>query len=728
MSGLPPLSRIKQRLAGRGDSEHAQNLIRIVITSLFITYLGWRWAHQAHADTLPVTWLILVFELTVAIGLMVAILRRPQVSHVRRWIGMFTDYACMGAIMAIQGEVAAPLYAVCMWVTIGNGMRYGSGYLRAATALGGLCFLMVIVVSPYWQANPYLSWGLLLGLIAIPLYFDSLLHALTRAVSEARHANEAKSRFLANMSHEFRTPLNGLSGMTEVLATTELDAEQRECLGTIQASARSLLSLVEEVLDISAIEAGKLRIDREDFALAELLDAIGLILQPQARAKGLDYSVEIAPGVPEWLAGDTGHLRQVLLNIAGNAVKFTDEGFVRVRVLRLGEAGDGHRLRFEVLDSGIGVPAAMRDRLFDAFEQADVGLARRYEGTGLGTTIAKSLVEAMGGAIGHQDLAPRGSLFWFELPFAAAQRDAAPADGDAGGPPADAGEAAASNVIAFSNPFLRHRARVRSMRILVADDHEANRMVLQRLLEKAGHRVVCVNGAEQVLDLLSDAEFDAVIVDLHMPGMSGLDMLKQLRVMQASGMPYTPVMVLSADVTPDSIRRCQQAGAYAFLAKPVMAVKLLDTLAEIAANGRVAPATNSVVVHTHAPQDGVLDPGVLDELAALGMGEGFEQQFIAQCMSDSLDCMAAISAAGEAGQWERLREHAHALRGVASNLGLVAVATGGGELMRMPDWQAQGEWRQLTARLREQIAQGRAALDARTQANRVRSEERTPRP
>ena len=723
---LPPFADwVRRRLSRRGDSEHAQNLIRIVITALFITYLGWRYFHHAHGDTLPVTWLILVFELCVALCLMAAILVRPQISHVRRWIGMFTDYVCMGAIMAIEGEVAAPLYAVCMWVTIGNGMRYGSGYLRAATALGGLCFLSVIVVSPYWQANPYLSWGLLLGLIAIPLYFDSLLHALTRAVTDARHANEAKSRFLANMSHEFRTPLNGLSGMTEVLATTQLDTEQRECLGTIQASARSLLSLVEEVLDISAIEAGKVRLDRQDFSLREIVDGIGLILQPQARKKGLEYSVEIAAELPERLVGDAGHLRQILLNLAGNAVKFTEQGYVRLRVGAVpSTARDRLQVRFEIVDSGIGVAPGMRDRLFDAFEQADVSLARRYEGTGLGTTIAKGLTEAMGGSIGYEDNPPLGSLFWFELPLervpGVAAKDERRAEVQA-----EAAESA-SNVIAFSNPFLRHRARVRSMRLLVADDHEANRMVLQRLLEKAGHRVVCVNGAEQVLDLLSDADFDAVVVDLHMPGMSGLDMLKQLRVMQASGAPYTPVMVLSADVTPDSIRRCQQAGAYAFLAKPVMAAKLLDTLAEIAANGRALPGS-SVVVHSQAPQQGVLDTGVLDELAALGMGDNFEQQFIRQCLSDAEDCMVGMGEAGEANQWERLREQAHALRGVASNLGLVVVAGSGGELMRMPDWQLQGEWRARLAKLREQIAQGRSALDARVQSARTREDERTPR-
>lgn len=711
---------MQRRLARRPDSEHVQNFIRIVITALFIGYLGWRYFHQDHEDTLLATWLILVFELSVAVSLAVAILMQPQVSPVRRAIGMLTDYGCMGAIMAIQGEPAAPLYAVCMWVTIGNGMRYGSRYLRAATAMGCACFLAAILVSPYWQRNPYLAWGLLIGLAAVPLYFDSLLQALTLAVSEARHANEAKSRFLANMSHEFRTPLNGLSGMTEVLATTSLDNEQRECLSTIQASARSLLSLVEEVLDISAIEAGKIRIDKEDFSLRELVDAISLILQPQARGKGLDYRVEIGANVPNWVCGDPGHLRQVLLNLVGNAVKFTDEGYVQLRIASPPVQGrDGIRVHFEIADSGIGIPSDLRPRLFDAFEQADVGLARRHEGTGLGTTIAKGLVESMGGQIGFRDNAPRGSLFWFELPFEA---------GTPAGMVAAQGVAKAdpvSNVIAFSNPFLRHRARVRSMRILVADDHEANRMVLQRLLEKAGHKGFCVAGAEEVLDRLEESQYDAVIVDLHMPGMSGLDMLKQLRMLQATGMSYTPVMVFSADVTPDSIRACEQAGAYAFLAKPVVAARLLDTLADIAANGRPLPGGS--VVATAAPVvDGVLDPGVLDELASLGMGEGFEQQFIRQCLSDAGDCMAGIGESGGQGQWERLREHAHALRGVASNLGLAQVAAGVGEMMRMTDWQLKAEWKPRHAALQEQIVQGKAALDVHSASRRIRDDECTP--
>ncbi|QIF21127.1 response regulator [Xanthomonas oryzae pv. oryzae] len=719
-----PLTWLKQRLSGRPDTEHAQNLIRIIITTLFISYLGWRY-HNTHGDTLMATWLILVGELVVSLALMVAILLRPQVSHRRRLIAMLLDYTCTGAIMAIQGEPASPLYAVCMWVTIGNGLRYGSNYLRAATAMASLSVLSAILISPYWKANPYLSWGLLLGLIAVPLYFDSLLRAMTRAVREARHANQAKSRFLANMSHEFRTPLNGLSGMTEVLATTRLDVEQKECLNTIQASARSLLSLVEEVLDISAIEAGKIRIDRRDFSLRDLIGSVNMILQPQAKTRGLDYGTEVATDVPDLLKGDTGHLRQVLLNLLGNAVKFTDHGHVLLRVARLaGNGADTVRLRFDVEDSGIGVPMDMRPRMFEAFEQADMGLSRRYEGTGLGTTIAKGLIVAMGGAIGYTPNRPSGSVFWFELQLEIGILEKAAPTRTPVGVLETPDELEPSNVIAFSNPFLRHRARVRSMRMLVADDHEANRMVLQRLLEKAGHRVMCVNGAEQVLDAMADEDFDAVIVDLHMPGMSGLDMLKQLRVMQASGMRYTPVVVLSADVTPEAIRACEQAGARAFLAKPVVAAKLLDTVAELAVSTRPL-ATQAPVVQAPTSFEGVLDASVLDELAALGMGEEFERQFIRQCLDDAHNCVGAIERDGSRSDWEQLREGAHALRGVASNLGLAQLASSGGELMRMADWQLQAEWRQLLSALREQLQTGREVLDARLQG--VKDDERSPR-
>ena len=561
------LSQLRLRLSQRQDSEHGQQIVRIVLISLILAYV----LLPAPRHDLPHTQYVGVLAIVLT-GLSLSLLLfgwllwRPARSDPRRVLGMLADYGLIAAGMVQMGEPLSWVYIVVMWVTVGNGMRFGNHYLYVAVAMAMVSFGCTVLLTPYWQQNFRLAIGLWLGLAAVPLYFSTLLRQLTEAMAEARRASEAKSRFLANMSHEFRTPLNGLNGMTEVLATTRLDDEQRECLNTIQASSRSLLALVEEVLDISAIEAGKLRVVAEDFAVTDVIQAIGLILLPQAKAKRLDYRVKVADGVPPRVRGDVGHLRQILLNLAGNAVKFTDHGRVEIRVgVVQADTNGAVRLRFDILDTGIGVAPAMRARLFDAFEQADVSMARRHEGTGLGTTIAKGLVEAMDGDIGYLENPPRGSHFWVELPFAPPQPlvpGAVPSltgDEDVG---------PGGNVIAFADPFLRHRARVRSMQILVADDHEANRMVLQRLLQKAGHRVLCVDGGEAVLDALADSEFDAVIVDLHMPGMSGLDMLKELRVMQAGGGPRTPVLVLSADVTPEAIQRCTQAGAHAFLAKP----------------------------------------------------------------------------------------------------------------------------------------------------------------
>ncbi|MFB9036801.1 ATP-binding protein [Xanthomonas arboricola pv. corylina] len=699
----------------RPDSEHGQAIVRIVLISLILSYVlvpSVRHSLPLHQHTGVLV--IVLTGLGLGLALFGWLLWRPDRSDARRILGMLADYGLMAAGMIQMGEPLAWVYVVVMWVTVGNGLRYGNRYLYLAVAMAVVSFSTTLSMTEYWQHNQRLGVGLEVGLAAVPLYFSSLLRQLTRATAEARRASEAKSRFLANMSHEFRTPLNGLSGMTEVLATTRLDDEQRECLKTIQASTRSLLALVEEVLDISAIEAGKLRINASDFAVHDTLQAIGLILEPQAKAKGLRYQATIAADVPPRVRGDAGHLQQILLNLVGNAVKFTDHGSVQLKVAATDASGRaGLLLRFEVLDTGIGVPVDMRPRLFEAFEQADTGLARRFEGSGLGTTIARGLVQSMGGAIGFEENPEGGSLFWFELPFglATAKPAATPS------PVLHETESTTipGNVIAFADPFLRHRARVRSMQILVADDHLANCLVLQRLLQKAGHRVTCVDGGEAVLDALAEADYDAAIVDLHMPGVSGLDMLKQLRVMQAGGKPGTPIVVLSADVTPESIRSCEQAGAYAFLAKPVAAIKLLDTLAEIAVNQKLRQTDLSIGTRSAAPSGAVLDPAVLDELAELGMGNEFEREFIQQCLSDAAACVVQLGKAAADGDWARLREHAHAVKGVSSNLGLVMLAEQGGELMRLPEAQLRAEWSQRLEQLKTGLKLGREALAQRAQ-------------
>ncbi len=718
----------RARLTNRPDTEHSQVLVRIVITSLFSTYLGWGVSGDGGTTALFEVWLILVGELVVSLVLFAAILRNPGVSHWRRWVGMVSDYAAIGAVMALQGEVASPLYSIYLWVTIGNGLRFGSRYLHYATVLSVLSFFVMSQVTPYWLSNPYLSWGLLAGAAAVPLYFSSLLKALTRAIEDARRANEAKSRFLANMSHELRTPLNGILAMAELLSASKLQKEQRESADMIHTSAQTLLLLIDEVLDISAIEAGKVRRHDEDFDLNQLLSRVYRMLMPQARAKGLEFTIDTDIRIPNALHGDASHLTQILLNLLQNAVKFTERGSIALHAGELSRTDERIVLKLSVRDTGIGIPEEARQRIFRPFEQVDSGRDRRYGGSGLGTTIAKSLTELMGGRIGVEDNPGGGTHFWVELPFRVAHATSQPETIGAQAEQADAvpGERrridATGKVIDFEDPFLRHRIRVRSMRILVADDQPTNRVVLQRLLEKAGHRILFAEDGEQVLDVLAGETPDLVLLDLHMPGLSGLEVIRQARVMQAGHARKTPIVVLSADATVESMREADRAGARTYLTKPISVPKLLDTIASVAAaEGEIAPvqaASAGGMSPDPVMGDAVdKDNPILVELAGMGLGDDFIRDFVEQCLRDIGRSMSGLQQAAASADYEAMREAAHAMRGVAENIGATRLVERCRVVMRLDNVQISRQSQNLTSDLDALVEQ--TACEVRAQLPRL---------
>ncbi|MDX9862723.1 MAG: ATP-binding protein, partial [Rhodospirillales bacterium] len=657
-------------------------------------------------------------------------------------------------------------------------------------------FAAVLATTEWWQDKLPMGIGLLVALVAIPAYSATLIKKLTEAKALAEEANQAKNRFLARMSHELRTPLNAVIGMSDLLSGTPMDRDQREMVRTIKTSGRALLSLIEGILDFSRIEANKVSVIADDFDLHAAIVDLVAILRVQADRRGLVLGVDISPSVPYALNGDWPHLQQILTNLIGNAIKFTEHGHV---LLRVGPAGpdaiDAVRLRFEVIDSGIGIAAEQIDVIFDSFTQADEGANRRNEGVGLGLAISKHLTELLGGRIGVQTAPGKGSTFWVEVPFArqaatvsvetapdlavlVVSRDTALVDSirhglaaahmdvigvsspfeaqnaaagamrgtsspivlidarDAGwraaevarsletfrpsctfafvqiknpllGPSVDGvflcsldvpfDAQALANAIHLAGTFIAARAGTevadrdldfthsasRPLSILVAEDNQVNRMVTEKILARAGHRPTLVVDGDEALDALDDGTFDLAIVDVNMPGTSGIDVVKIYRLTHM-GEAHMPIIGLSADATIETRRACEEAGMDRYLTKPVAAKKLLAEIeAAVAAHGRpisetgTAPAPTSTAavtdIFTHPRFKGeaapAIDRVVVDDLESLGPGGEFLPSLVREFLADAERLATAMRVAVARADARAFRENGHALRSSSANVG-----------------------------------------------------------
>jgi signal transduction histidine kinase/ActR/RegA family two-component response regulator len=412
---------------------------------------------------------------------------------------------------------------------------------------------------------------------------------LEKALTAAREATRMKSRFLANMSHEIRTPMNGVLGMTDFLLGTELTGEQQEYAVSIKRSADSLLGLINDILDLSRIEAGKLRLQKADFSLESAISETVSLFALQARAKGLEFLSNVAPGIPERVSGDAGRLRQVLTNLLGNAIKFTENGQVGLKVEMAGQTRDVIGVKFTVYDSGIGIPQDEQDRLFDAFTQVDESNTRKYGGTGLGLAISKQLVELLGGEIGVESRTGRGSRFWFTANFsyASPKPPAAPAPVKTAPRTDTATRAAAAPgvIVAKSQTGTAQRAETpdapssvhASMRILLAEDNEINQRITLRLLQKLGLAADAVVNGREAVEALEKRQYALVLMDCQMPDMDGFEATAVIRSKE-SGQRHQTICALTANAMDGDRERCLAAGMDDYISKPVGLEKLRQAL------------------------------------------------------------------------------------------------------------------------------------------------------
>ncbi len=775
------------------NAEREQGIIRVIVGVIACFYL-YTLHDLPRISGVPVSAHSMIIPVTIYTTLLLALIHAfPGYHPIRIVFGIAGDLSLVMLVMALTGVKGLPLGVVNLWVIMGNGFRFGPRYLGIATGISAVEFIGVYRLNPWWQQHTVLFDTQLIGIIVLPLYMAVLLTKLEKLIEAANTANQSKSRFLANMSHELRTPLNGIMGLSELLREHASD-RQNELLETLQGSARHLSDIIGKILDFSRLEAGRMTVSVVSFDVGQVVAETVSALLPLARQKNLPVTVLMDTRFPASLRGDPFHLKQILTNLLGNAIKFTESGEVRLTVTPVltSEEPEFH-VRFEISDTGIGIADGEKNRIFESFSQGDDSVTKRYGGAGLGLSITRQLVDLEKGELGFLSQPGKGSIFWVSIPYttdpdltllkpgwttqkqvsvwAPPERqeeirallqllgiDPNSREPDFSGAEASAATPlltrkallailASSTLPAFRNylkthlrPFTEAPLTIVSAdknltpallnlpqtggwiilvdsppspeavsrilgwpitavpssakdsspseastpspsteaTILVVDDQEVNRTVLEGLLQNKGYRVVLANDGEMALDLLDEnrTQFDLMILDLCMPGRGGLDVLKAHRFLEPKN--PVPTIILTANQSEEARLDSLDAKAEVFLTKPLDTRRLLETIDRILkrqaiASGQfvTAPSQSTLLPEDVLP---LIETGTLLALREFSPHPAFLRKLVNGFIAEGHRHMDNLQDACRQKDYPVLMEALHSLRGSALQLGALKLA------------------------------------------------------
>ncbi len=533
------------------DEEAAQSRARVAICLIsFLVFSGIGLKQGLDHSVTLIQGLATIINYLVFSTLWYAMVRRhPGQWPRRRYVTLLADLGIMTFFMHLGGAKVASFYPIILWVIIGNGIRFGERFLKVGIVAGSLGFGSLLMWDEYWSTHLNVGVGLFIGIIVLPVFFLGVLRRL-RQVSElkielaqSRLADKAKDQFLATMSHEIRTPMNGVLGMAETLSATNLDTQQREYLHIITRSVESLLNIINDILDYSKITSSSLALESVPVDLEQVLGDIHSLLRTSAENQGIELEFEVEPAAHGWFLGDPTRIRQIVLNLVGNAIKFTQRGGVRV-TCRAGDFADGCNLELKIRDSGIGIPADRLGAIFRQFEQADNSTTRRYGGTGLGLAISRKLARMMGGDIAVKSTEGKGSTFTVLLRLERTEKPVA---------------------VPVPEPAVLPDF---GLRALVAEDNKFNQVVVRNLAKRIGISVdIAENGAEAVR-MVGEGEYDLVLMDIRMPVMNGYEAAARIRA-RGDEIASIPILAVTAEATKADIQQCLDAGMDQHLSKPL---------------------------------------------------------------------------------------------------------------------------------------------------------------